>query len=118
MNAAPVIPRIVEEDGWTVELDLSPQVLRVEAPERVFWSCEGLALSPTLPRREHGAVSAAALLLKAKQFDDGLYAAVERAVQNGLGRFPGKVTLLTSLASALSEPAAAPVNAAAAGTPS
>jgi hypothetical protein len=46
-------------------------------------------------------VSAATLLLKAKQFDDGLYAAVELAAQRGAGRFAGKATLLRSLAATL-----------------
>jgi hypothetical protein len=35
-------------------------------------------------------VSAAMLMQKAKQFDDGLYAAVELAAQRGLGAMPGK----------------------------
>jgi hypothetical protein len=48
-----------------------------------------------------GPVSAATLLLKAKQFDDGLYAAVELAVQQGAGRFAGKSGLLRSLADTL-----------------
>ena len=40
---------------------------------------------PTVPRVENGEISAAMLLLKAKQFDDGLYAAVELAAQQGRG---------------------------------
>jgi hypothetical protein len=48
-----------------------------------------------------GPVSAAALLQKAKQFDDGLFAAVELAAQQGAGRFAGKATLLRSLAATL-----------------
>jgi hypothetical protein len=43
-------------------------------------------------------MSAATLLLKAKQFDDGVYAAAEIAAQRGAGRFAGKATLLRSLA--------------------
>ena len=57
--------------------------------------------SPVLPRTEGGPVSAATLLLKAKQFDDGLYAAVELAAQQGAGRFPGNAVLLSSLAATL-----------------
>ena len=48
-----------------------------------------------------GPVSAATLLHKAKQFDDGLYATVELAAQQGLGPFSGKSWLLRSLAATL-----------------
>ena len=41
--------------------------------------------------------------MKAKQFDDGLYAATELAAQNGAGRYPGKVFLLRTLARNLAE---------------
>ena len=42
-----------------------------------------------------------------KQFDDGLYAAVDLAAQRGAGRYPGKTDLLTRLARALAPGAAA-----------
>jgi hypothetical protein len=42
--------------------------------------------------------SAAALVQKGKQFDDGLYAAVELAMQNGIGDVTGKKTWLPRLA--------------------
>jgi hypothetical protein len=45
--------------------------------------------------------SAAVLLQKAKQFDDGLYAAVERAMQEGLGPVAGKRHWLARLAAAV-----------------
>ena len=45
-----------------------------------------------------GFASAAVLAQKAKHFDDGLYAAVELAAQNGAGRFGGKARLLHQLA--------------------
>src|SRR5262249_41654080 len=64
-------------------------------------------LLPTPPVSDAGPVSAATLLLKAKQFDDGLHAAVELAAQQGAGRFPGKMTWLQSLAAAADHPAAA-----------
>ena len=48
-----------------------------------------------------GFVSASVLAQKAKQFDDGLYAAVELAAQNGAGRYPGKSDLLVRLARAM-----------------
>ncbi|HEV3025823.1 MAG TPA: hypothetical protein VGX76_25290, partial [Pirellulales bacterium] len=56
------------------------------------------ALHPTLadmPTNQF--VPAAVLVQKAKQFDDGLYAAVELAAENGLCRFAGKRALLTGL---------------------
>jgi hypothetical protein len=82
-------------------------VLRLEVPEPVAdWprgarNPAGIPLAPVLPLPENGPVSAAALLLKAKQFDDRLYATVELAVQYGAGRFTGKAALLRSLAATL-----------------
>jgi hypothetical protein len=104
------VTREVRNDDWCVRLDLDPQVLRLEVPQDVVsfdpGGTEDSPLSPTLPRSDSGPVSAATLLLKAKQFDDGLYAAVELAAQ------PNKAALLTSLAEALAsapgpDPAAA-----------
>jgi hypothetical protein len=46
-------------------------------------------------------VSASVLAQKAKIFDDGLYAAVEVATQDGAGRHAGKAALLASLGHAL-----------------
>ncbi|HEX8797556.1 MAG TPA: hypothetical protein VF772_03040, partial [Terriglobales bacterium] len=46
-------------------------------------------------------ISASMLAFKAKQFDDGLYAAVDLAAQHGTGKFPGKISLLTELTSLL-----------------
>jgi hypothetical protein len=56
------------------------------------------ALHPTLAGLATNEFAPAAVLAqKAKQFDDGLYAAVELAAQDGLGRFAGKKALLTGL---------------------
>jgi hypothetical protein len=112
--------REVHADGWCIRLDLGPQVLGIEAPEHVItWNPgEDDSLLPTAPVAENGPVSAATLLLKAKQFDDGLYAAVELAAQHGAGRFPGKASLLSTLTATLdavlpaAEDAAASVHAA------
>jgi hypothetical protein len=97
--------REVHADGWCVRLDLSRQVLGMEVPEFVLsWHPEGEPadpLLPTPPASDNGPVQAATLLLKAKQFDDGLYAAVELAAQRGAGRFAGKAALLRSLAATL-----------------
>jgi hypothetical protein len=89
--------------GYRIQLDLSRQVLGLDIPEEK-WSAEESPLRPTLPRRwPAGFVSAAALAMKAKQFDDGLYAATELAAQNGAGRYPGKMFLLKTLARSLGE---------------
>ena len=78
-------------DRHRFEIDLSPQVLWIEAkPES---SLEQVPRTK-LVGIKNGFVSAAALFQKAKQFDDGLYAAVELAAQNGAGRFSGKAQLL------------------------
>jgi hypothetical protein len=116
------VTREIHADGWCVRLDLSRQVLALEVPEFTFGWRPGderaEPLLPTPPAAEAGPVSAATLLLKAKQFDDGLYAAVDLAAQQGAGRFTGKVTLLRSLAQTLAaglpaaEDAAAVVHAA------
>ena len=49
-------------------------------------------------------VSAAMLVQKAKQFDDGLYAAVELAAADGLGKLPAKPELLADWAAAVDPP--------------
>jgi hypothetical protein len=101
------VTREVRADGWLVRLDLRYQVMQLEVPEAVIGyrrardAKADAPLLPTLPHPEGGPVSAATLLLKAKQFDDGLYAAVELAAQQGMGCFPGKASLLRSLASTL-----------------
>ena len=99
--------RTVHVDGWGVTLDLTRQVLHLEAPEDIAeWDDggrrpAGTPLWPVLAIPDGGPVSAATLLLKAKQFDDRLYAAVELAAQRGAGRFAGKAALLRSLAGTL-----------------
>src|SRR6516162_3297341 len=93
--------RVIHKRGWRVRLDLSEQVLSLDVPEW-DWARRDDRLSPTMPYGDNDQlVSAAALLMKAKQFDDGLYAAVELAAQAGAGRFPGKASLLAALAAAL-----------------
>jgi hypothetical protein len=89
------------DQNYRIQLDLSQQVLGLDIPE---WSAQESSLLPTLPRRWSAAfVSAAALAMKAKQFDDGLYAATELAAQNGASHYPGKVFLLRTLARNLTE---------------
>lgn len=106
--------RTVTRDGFKVELDLSSQVLAVEAPIPLEFALEfafeldakpGSAeapLSATLgPVDSTALVSASVLAQKAKIFDDGLYAAVEFAAQVGTGLHAGKAALLASLVRAL-----------------
>lgn len=53
--------------------------------------------------------SAAMLIQKAKQFDDGLYAAVELAMQDGLGPITGKREWLPRVAAAVDEQSGKPL---------
>lgn len=100
--------REILRDGWRVWMDLTPQVLQIDLPDTRFSSYtprEELLRVP--PFSQHGPVSAATLLLKAKQFDDGLMAAIDIAAQRGFGRFPSKAELLQNLAVALGTEAGA-----------
>ncbi|MBI3862261.1 MAG: hypothetical protein HY290_10235 [Planctomycetia bacterium] len=70
----------------------------------VKFHAEELPVSATLAQFSGArTVSAALLAQKAKQFDDGLYAAVDVAAQQGAGRFAGKSALLSRLAKVLAE---------------
>ncbi|MFM9105012.1 MAG: hypothetical protein ACKOPS_28320, partial [Cyanobium sp.] len=100
--------REVKRGEFTVRLDVSRQVLRLDVPEdRKYGPEEGATEAPLFPTLA-GAVgteftSSSALAVKAKQFDDGLYAAVELAAEKGLDRFSGKAKLIETLANALRE---------------
>ena len=70
----------------------------------VKFHAEEAHLAPTLvPFAGGGTISAALLAQKAKQFDDGLYAAIELAAQQGAGKFAGKAGLLTHLSEVLAK---------------
>jgi hypothetical protein len=72
--------------GWVKNVDLKP--FGEEGPPQ-----------KTLAGMSDGQFASAAVLIqKAKQFDDGLYAAVELAVQDGLGSVTGKRAWLARLA--------------------
>ncbi|NMO15382.1 hypothetical protein HPC49_13370 [Pyxidicoccus fallax] len=90
-----------ESHGVGVEVDLSSQVLALEAEDpRRSWRVRPLPhLGPTLPGLQaHWTwTPAMAFVLKAKAFDDGLYAAVELLAQEGTPRLPGKRELLRGL---------------------
>lgn len=112
-GAKPV--REIKEQGYRVQLDLSSQVLRLEVPEDRGYGTsmsavpEEAPIAPTLAGiADEQFISAAVLAQKAKQFDDGLYAAVELAAQQGVGRFLGKAALLAHLCHSLTQAPAAP----------
>jgi hypothetical protein len=71
--------------GWVQKKHLKP-VAEDHPPER------------TLSSFSNDFASAAMLIQKAKQFDDGLYAAVELAMQDGLGPVTGKRVWLPNFA--------------------
>jgi len=106
--------RIVISGGYRVELDLASQVLAVKAPMDMdfdFYFSDNFEPGPIETRLNAKLdwtdmpefLSASVLAQKAKVFDDGLYAAVEIAAQNGSGQHSGKVSLLSSLGRALAE---------------
>jgi len=101
----PTPTRDVEDQGYRVRLDLGPQVLSVLIPEDRGYGnsqeAQEAPISPTLAGRRSKLVSASMLAQKAKQFDDGLYAAVELAAQHGAGPFAGKEALLRDVAARL-----------------
>ena len=106
--------RTIRQDGLEITYDLSSLVLRLDLPEEARWVQERTSpfdpappdrveeppVLPTLPVADTGFVCAAVLSQKAKQFDDGLYAAVEEALQDGPD---GKRELLRRLRERLTE---------------
>ena len=94
--------------NYEITLDLSQQVLRLGVPEdRGYGSSRGTVETPLYPSFSQANLDdtfapAAALALKAKQFDDGLYACVEIAADAGLDRFPGRKQFLLDLLKGLS----------------
>ncbi|MEX2560355.1 MAG: hypothetical protein WD403_10595, partial [Pirellulales bacterium] len=105
---APQVVWEVQGKKFVVRVDGSGQVLAVGLPEdSTFGDDRGTVEAPIQPTltglgSEHF-ISASALAQKAKQFDDGLYAAVELAAQNGLGKFPGKRLLLREVGTRLAK---------------
>ncbi|WP_434048567.1 MULTISPECIES: hypothetical protein [Sorangium] len=97
-------------EGYRVEADLSRQALCLSVPAE-YGAEDEPELFPTLgaARLPSRMVSAAMLAQKARQFDDGLIAAVELAAQRGAGLLRGKAYLLeTWLASLAHGSPAAP----------
>lgn len=107
MAAAPAEVRMpvreFDDQGYHIRLDLSRQVIGIEIPEDQDNDPRGSTeppIAPTLQGMNGSFISASVLSQKAKQFDDGLYAAIELAAQNGLGKFQGKGALLQAVAKA------------------
>ena len=91
---------------YRIEVDRTTQILRLQIEPRETWpGMPDLYPIPTLGR--HPFVSSALLEAKAKQFDDGMYAVIEIAVQRGLGAMPSKATLLSDLSAAIERVAGA-----------
>lgn len=94
--------------SFEITLDISQQVLDVTVPLDKGYSYRGDSQDVPLYRSFTEAnprgdfTPAAALALKAKQFDDGLYAAMEMASDSGLDHFPGKREFLLNLLKGLS----------------
>jgi hypothetical protein len=83
-----------ELGGHRYRVHREEQVLALSVPPEAH----GTPLRATLQRSSYRPfVSASVLAQKAKQFDDGLYAAVELAAQHGLGTFKGKQGTLARL---------------------
>jgi hypothetical protein len=124
--------RVQNVGNYRVHLDLGPQVLGLSLPisdpladfrkgavnlsarsrSDEFDPCANEApLMATIPElckarpyyKRQNFVSAAVLAQKGKQFDDGLYAAVELMAQRGGGSFGGKAAMLAALVPRLSE---------------
>jgi hypothetical protein len=101
---------------YTIKVDLSEQVLTMEIPKMVRHGGGGEERLYPIPGDLHPTneggtpdegsidfVSASILSAKAKQFDDGLYAAAEIAMQEGLPGVLGKKMFLSALLGALKD---------------
>jgi hypothetical protein len=93
--------------GFGIELDLSRQVLWLSLPPQRGGESDDQPLAPRAERAPSGFTSASALFVKAKLFDEGLYAAVELGAQKGAGNFSGKANLLATLVAEAPQIAAA-----------
>jgi hypothetical protein len=94
--------------NYEITLDTSQQVLELTVPNDTGYGSRGGSLEtplyPSFSEANPDATftPAAALALKAKQFDDGLYACVEMAADAGSERFPGRKEFLLNLLKGLS----------------
>ncbi|GMV79847.1 MAG: hypothetical protein AMXMBFR7_10310 [Planctomycetota bacterium] len=91
-----------EADDYRAQIDPTTQTLRIDLPPE--YGSSALFPAPAALQASECAerfVSAAELAQKAKQFDDGLVAAVELAAQGSCGTFSGKARVLRELVSDL-----------------
>ncbi len=101
--------RVVIHDTVKVVLDLSTQVLGFDVPEdKEFgdaFTQKEAEIHPSIAdvSEFNDFASSAVLVQKAKQFDDGLYAAVEMLAQNGTKSFSGKRALLEAVLAQLKQ---------------
>ena len=102
-KSLPAGKRVTQVGGYEVTLDTSHQVLELAAPG-VGQGQSDTPLAPSFAQLDLDSskfAPAAALALKAKQFDDGLYAAVELASDAGLNHFPDRKHFILDLLKAL-----------------
>lgn len=83
-----------KQSGLRFRVHHEGQVVRLDADDAHVPDLAARPREATGPSRF---VSGAMLALKAKQVDDGLYAAIELAAQHGVGRFAGKRALLEAV---------------------
>ena len=76
------VTRDLRGDSWHIQLDLTPQVLSLDIPRETTWDEGEEELAPTCDGFSDGFISASMLAVKAKLFDDGLYAAAELAAED------------------------------------
>lgn len=98
---------VVSADGFEATLDISAQILRLDVLEEVADGPGGESVPaeiyPSLAGSDwsRSFLSASLLGFKAKQFDDGLYAAVELALDEGCEKYSSKNKFLSKLLESL-----------------
>ena len=97
-NYKPYI-RTIEKDGAKAEIDLTTQVLSLDLPVIEMFRETDELLFPSLDKINNDIkfISTSMVIAKMKQFDDGLYAAVELKLQEGSKNFIGKENLLKKI---------------------
>ena len=84
------------ESGHSVKLQLDKQIIRLTR----LAGDDKMDLSP-FPNRSHQFISLGTLYFKARQFETGLLATIEKLLQNGHGNFMGKKLFLAKLGNQL-----------------
>ncbi|KAH3723104.1 hypothetical protein Pelo_18193 [Pelomyxa schiedti] len=100
-NGGTPIRRVSVPGRGSLELDLSCQELLIDVVAGSGNDNQTLSGAPSMFTLRDGVLPAALLANKAKQFDDGLCAAVELMAQHGTASFLGKRKFLTLLNEAL-----------------